>query len=189
MLRISETCCQVEGLSAFREEVWRVREETCTVRGQSGGTWSLPWPRVCVTPRRQQIAEDTGRKEKRGVGNGRILREGRRRECGKQVGRITVFPFLRLWRCVRFLHSHSSESPTHTTFLFTKFCRAGDTGYASRHHGHMELSYGLMWVFSGRHILAMPQSTCAGINAVIESQGQSSALSKTTKLITRVGRH
>lgn len=88
-----------------------------------------------------------------------------------------------------FLHSHGSESPTHTTFLLTKFCRAGDTGYASRHHGHMELSYGLMWVFSGRHTLAIPQSTCAGINAVIESQGQSSALSKTIKLITRVGRH
>lgn len=106
--------------------------------------------------------------------------EGRRGQASRKDHDISISVFL---------YSHSSESPTHTTFLFTKFCRAGDTEYASRHHGHMELSYGLMWVFSGRHILAMPQSTCAGINAVIESQGQSSALSKTIKLITRVGRH
>ena len=72
-----------------------------------------------------------------------------------------------------FLHSHGSESPTHTAFLLPKFCRAGDTGYARRHHGHMELSYGLMWVFSGRHTFAMPQSTCAGIKDVIESHQRS----------------
>lgn len=107
---------------------------------------------------------------------------------GKQVGRITGISISASVAVCSFLHSHGSESPTHTTFLLTKFCRAGDAGYARRHHGHMELFYGLMWVFSGRHTFAMPPSTCAGINDVIESQGQSSVFSKTIKLITRVER-
>lgn len=49
---------------------------------------------------------------------------------------------------------------------------------------HMELRYGLVQVFSREHTLANAEVLvhCAGINDVIKSQGQTSAISKTIKL-------